>query len=320
MSDLGMAEEPSVSPYRAEPPLEAMIPPDRRRAKAIALLVVGLLAGGFLTHIGDDAIALVKELRPKTVVAAPITVASTVGRVGKLRLLGPNGAEVSFPPARPTVVNVWLQGCADCMPAFDAYRDLQGGMGVFPVVNVAYGQADLEWARRYRVDQNLVIDPDGAAIVKPLGVGSFTTMVVDTTGSVVLTDRPDRVGYAGRVLNALEQLGVRTVPPPDPAADARGLSAVQIETTVRAHPELGRACLRPRRPAARINVTVTVVVAPNGSVASAHAKGDDATVAACVERAVERWTFPRSDHETRVDLPFQLDPSDGDRSPHDPGY
>ena len=56
-----------------------------------------------------------------------------------------------MPPPQRSVVNVWLQGCSDCMPAFDAMAELQseGGLNVGgPIINVAYGEADHEWARR----------------------------------------------------------------------------------------------------------------------------------------------------------------------------
>jgi len=209
MSDLKMAEKPPVSPYRAELPLEDIIPPDRRRAKALALVALGVIAGAFVMRVGDDVVAMVKELGPRTIVgvAAPVSTASSPGHIGPVRLSGPNGVTVNLPQWHPLVVNVWLQGCQDCMPAFEAYREIGPGMGlVFDTVNVAYGQVDLAWARRYRVDSNLVVDPDGAAIVKPLGIDSFTTLIVDADGNVVHTDRPDRAGYAQRVADVLKRL------------------------------------------------------------------------------------------------------------------
>ena len=209
MPDLRMAVKPPVSPYRVDLPLDAIIPPDRRRAKALALVAVGMIAGGFLLRVGDDVVAMVKELRPSTTVwvAAPVSTASGPGHVGPVRLSGPNGVTVNFPHWHPLVVNVWLQGCQDCMPAFEAYREIAHGTGfVFATVNVAYGDVDIAWARRYGVDTNLVVDPDGAAIVKPLGIDSFTTLVIDADGNVVHTDRPDRAGYAQRVVDALKRL------------------------------------------------------------------------------------------------------------------
>jgi hypothetical protein len=107
---------------------------------------------------------------------------------------------------RRVVVHIWLQGCADCMPAFDALAALRRG-GTFelsaPVVNVAYGEAPLAWATAHGVEQRLVFDPGGSRVVGPLGISSFTTIVLDARGDVLLIDRPDRSGYAERVTQAL---------------------------------------------------------------------------------------------------------------------
>src|SRR4051812_44494006 len=47
----------------------------------------------------------------------------------------------------PAVVNVWLQGCADCMPAFKAWSEeyARGAFSGMRIENVAYGRADAEW-------------------------------------------------------------------------------------------------------------------------------------------------------------------------------
>jgi hypothetical protein len=48
------------------------------------------------------------------------------------------------------------------MPAFEAWAQMPNAFGeAVPIVNVAYGQADAEWARRYRVGEHLVVDRTG---------------------------------------------------------------------------------------------------------------------------------------------------------------
>ena len=102
--------------------------------------------------------------------------------VGPVTLRGPGG-ELALPQDHPLVVNVWLQGCADCMPRFRAAQHLalNGEDWPKPVVNVAYGRADPAWAERYGVGEQLVFDP-GSALVRPLGIGTFTTLVIDAHG------------------------------------------------------------------------------------------------------------------------------------------
>ena len=74
-----------------------------------------------------------------------------------------------------------------------------------PVINVAYGNASEEWAKSYGVDERLVYDP-GSALVQPLGIGTFTTLVMDAEGNVIHRDYPRNPGYADRVRAALETL------------------------------------------------------------------------------------------------------------------
>jgi peptidyl-prolyl cis-trans isomerase A (cyclophilin A) len=112
-------------------------------------------------------------------------------------------------PSTPVVVNVWLQGCADCAPAFDAEIALQerGGLKVdVPIVNVAFGEATAEWANAHGVGHNLVFDPGGRSIVHPLGITTFTTLVLDEQGEVRLLDSPVLPGFADRVVGATRAL------------------------------------------------------------------------------------------------------------------
>lgn len=188
-------------PYREAKPLSDLIAPDRRRLLAALIALAGMLAGAGL-------FAGFQAWRAHRAAVSPpvVTTASRPGWLASTTLTGPDGP-VTFPPTgRPAIVNVWLQGCADCMTAFEAAKAIEdrGGLGLDAlVVNVAYGKADPAWAARYGVRQNLVYDHGGATIVKPLGISSFTTLVVDAKGFVVHTDRPDRPGYATRMASAL---------------------------------------------------------------------------------------------------------------------
>ncbi len=79
-----------------------------------------------------------------------------------------------------------------------------------PVINVAYGSASTEWAAEYGVDERLVLDP-GNVLINPLGIGTFTTLVLDADGRIVHRDYPRDSGYAGRVQAALQKLNVLQV-------------------------------------------------------------------------------------------------------------
>ncbi len=127
------------------------------------------------------------------------------GRIVPTLLHGPDG-DALMPPATRAIVHVWGQGCDGCMPSFAAMRELQdeGGLGVtVPVYNVTYGYVDLPWAERYGVRTNLVVDRLGASVVAPLGIDTFTTLVLDGNGNIVHRDRPDRPGYRDRIRAAV---------------------------------------------------------------------------------------------------------------------
>lgn len=128
--------------------------------------------------------------------------------VGPMTLSGPQGASVRIPDTRPRIVNVWLQACPDCMPRFEASRELvEAGEG-WPEapINVAYGSANAQWAERYGVADELVVDA-GSNLVRPLGISTFTTLVIDAEGRVVHTDYVDRAGFSERVRLALAKAG-----------------------------------------------------------------------------------------------------------------
>ena len=195
MADRGDTPPPQ-GPYRASE-LAVTIAPDRRAQMAALLLGVGFCVG-VLFHV-----VLVARREAKAFEAAAL--ASSAAPTGEVAatLSGPGGT-VAIPGKRGAVVHVWLQGCADCMPAFEAHKRLaEAGELAFalPVVNVSYGEASPAWAKGYHLDTSLVTDR-GPALVQPLGISSFTTLVVNRRGKVVLRDRADSPGYAERVRTA----------------------------------------------------------------------------------------------------------------------
>jgi hypothetical protein len=231
-----------------------------------------------------------------------------------------------MPPPTRSVVNVWLQGCSDCMPAFNAMAQLQseGGLSVDgPIINVAYGEADPEWARRYGVANNLVFDPGGVSVVTPLGIGTFTTLVVEPDGTIVHRDRPDRPGYAARVQTAMQYGSGVTTPthqadpfsespqsPQSPPAGASVLDSQAVQGVVaRNRAAIKRTCWeradRGDTPT-HVNVTVTLTVGTDGSVTESTAHGDDPVIAKCIESQARRWSFPRPLTPTTVNIPFKF--------------
>lgn len=104
----------------------------------------------------------------------------------------------------PIVAHVWLESCADCMTAFEAHARIQDARALdgIPQANVAYGASTPEFRARYRVEAGLIEDTDGSKVVHRFGIASFTTLVIDKSGALVLRDRPDHAGYVERVREA----------------------------------------------------------------------------------------------------------------------
>lgn len=309
------------TPYRAGKALAEIIPPDRRRLKAAVLIAASMVAGITVWELGGAALELVRVERVMTN-QTPVIEPYATGHIGPARLSGPGGT-ITLPPTRRTVVNVWLQGCSDCMPAFEAMAKLEreGGLGAgLPVINVAYGEADLAWAQRYGVASTLVFDAGGEKVVKPLGISTFTTLVVDPDGTIVHRDRPDRPGYAARVRAALGVLSqpVETTTTTLPAglpAERDGqlmgpLDQAAVErVVVGQRAGVKRACWERRsgdEGQASANVTVTVAVGPNGTVDSTSSNGDDPVVTKCIEAQVRKWKFPASGTTTTINIPFKF--------------
>jgi thiol-disulfide isomerase/thioredoxin len=149
----------------------------------------------------------------------PSTAPTTAHITWPLTLPGPAGTTVTL--SGTAIVNVWLQGCADCMAAFEAMKLLEarGGFDGVRVYNVAYGSADPAWAATYGVDKNLAFD-EGSHVVQPLGIGTFTTLVVDDAGQVRSQGSPVAPDFQARVLSVWRELQPRA-PTPTVAAQIR---------------------------------------------------------------------------------------------------
>ena len=304
------------APYREGKPLTEIIAPDHRRLKISVLVASSMIAGVVLWVAGGRALDAV---RSSSAAPAPSTPGYIAGRIGSAVLHGPD-QDVVMPPATLSIIHVWLQGCQDCMPAFEAMRRLEddGGLGVdVPIYNVAYGEADPTWATRYGVRANLAYDAAGTNVVRPLGIGTFTTLVVDRGGAILLRDRPDRPGYRARVRAAVHAEDPRDSPQPSPdrSDDAEFLDGAAVERVVAAHRSgLTLACWgnRPaaeRSTAAQADVTVLATVGSEGMVVSTSASGSDAAVARCVERQIKTWRFPdvaKGERTVTVSIPFRF--------------
>ncbi len=203
----------SAGPYRKEDLPAIRIEPDRRVFYLVMTFLLGVLLG-----IGGDSFArrLSANIEKAAATSSPH---ATGGLEGQKVVLPPQPAGTTVPDG-PIVVHVWLQGCADCMTAFEAMRSIssQGGLGV-PQVNVAYGSADAAWAKSYGVDERLVVDP-GNSVVTPLGISSFTTLVLDADHVVRLVERPDRPGYLFRIQGAYRALASTPIQPGNRPANA----------------------------------------------------------------------------------------------------
>ena len=107
------------TPYRDGKALADIIPPDRRRERAIALVGTSMVVGVALWLLGGWAYAALMGSADGSIQVAVQTPGYVAGLMPRATLRGPGGVFV-MPPPRRSVVNVWLQGCSDCMPAFDA--------------------------------------------------------------------------------------------------------------------------------------------------------------------------------------------------------
>lgn len=171
---------------------------------ALALVAAATLYGAWEQRRYEELVQQV-EVTPAPAPAPPTSPAPR-----GLRAI--DGKAVAFvPTGRVQLVNVWLEGCADCMPSFEAWKrhvaEERIPSGV-PISNVAYVRASEDYARRYRVDEGLVID-DGSNVVRPLGISRFTTLVVAADGTICHRDDPAVEGYVERLRAAIERCAPR---------------------------------------------------------------------------------------------------------------
>ena len=161
------------------------------RGGTLMALVAASVAMGALLHAGWPAF-VAWWFAPPATAPRPVPQTGSDGRVLTASVLtGPNATFI-LPPTQTTLVNVWLENCSDCMPAFNAWAKFaESDLGAVPqapspglhlrssvpVVNVAYGQATTAFAINYHVDSSLVFDT-GAAVVQQLGINRILS---DTT-------------------------------------------------------------------------------------------------------------------------------------------
>jgi hypothetical protein len=184
-----------------------VVPAAEQRGLPKAALVgaVVVVAFGAFLFFGESAPAPVDAVPVPVVAVAPVPVepvpvppVEPIAPVVVEPVIQPMPAP-STPP-RPTlqgpaIVNVWLEGCSDCIPTFNAWLKLKNQGGVpadAKIINIAYGserETTRAFAARYHVDDNLGFDVDGSLIVQPTGIGTFTTFVIDNHGAITWRGR-----------------------------------------------------------------------------------------------------------------------------------
>lgn len=283
---------------------------DFRGKSLLALIAASVLMGVVLSAGG---LWLLRAWERRSFADAQLEFATqsprpTTGeRLGTVTLRGPD-AIVTLPPGEPSIVNVWLEGCRDCMPAFEAWRDLRDALPRdSPIINIAYGKADTAWARQWRTDDRLVFD-SGSHVVRPLGIDSFTTLVVNADGNIVFRDRPDGPGFAQRMRGALNALrGLGTEP-----------SDEQLRAPLLAAREQLRACLLrfgDAPPPSAVECTLSIRVQPDGTPSALSIEGALAPEAhACLQEFLGLMRWPKFSGEPReIHVPLALR-----GAPHEP--
>lgn len=231
----------------------------------------------------------------------------------------PGPGDITVTLSGIAIVHVWLQGCPDCMPAFEAIKRLapEHGFSV-PTFNVAYGSADPSWAKSYGVATNLAFD-DGSHLVRPLGIGTFTTFVIDERGAAVRVGSPAEEGYSSRLRDAVLEAtrashGVTGDPTRTAATFAylRGRSG-ELRRCVdwwRARTATVVLSLRVDSDGALVDVhAAPSTTVPNGGPS---APSPSVRTAACIEREVRRWHLGTLAPEP-VELRVQIALGDDDR-------
>ncbi len=127
----------------------------------------------------------------------------------------------------PAIVNVWVDHCTGCIPAFEGWKQLYDGDQIprVPIYNVADGlrrSETLLFAKRFRVNDRLSFDATGERYASPNGITTFRTLVVDDRGDIVAQLNPGVPGFLDSLLSAMAKV----------QSDATGslVASVQIGT------------------------------------------------------------------------------------------
>lgn len=203
MAKSGPEVHQANAPYRAAELRPPKAPFPWRRVRTVAMMAA---VGGILgTAVWLMTLTRCGPVRER--MCGVPGVRSTVANAPQRVLVGPDGAD-PMPLRGPVVVNVWLQGCEDCRPAFDAARRLeaQGVWARWNLRNVSFGAADPAWAQQNGVGRELRQDSAGSLFVRPFGISTFTTLVLDHEGREVWRGRPDQAGFVEGVDRALAGL------------------------------------------------------------------------------------------------------------------
>ncbi|NUO51649.1 MAG: hypothetical protein HOV80_22565 [Polyangiaceae bacterium] len=178
--------------------VRARMSPRVRQLALIGLLLAGI--GLVVIGIIDPGAPAVADVQPP---AQPGT-----AKLAPHLFEGPDGPE-TLPLDGAFIANVWLQGCQDCMPSFEAWKRLYEAGEIpksLPIVNIAYGEVDPAWAERYALHDTLLVDSDGSKLVKPQAITTFTTLVVAADRKIVWRGLPRDPGYLDQLKSALAAL------------------------------------------------------------------------------------------------------------------
>lgn len=192
-------------------PTAAVAGPSLRTLSSKGLKLV--IAASVLVGIGTYAVA-VNVILPRLKQAEARRAESQKPPIDRdgfhhpITLPGEHGTVTLPLPGQVFVMNVWLQNCPDCMPAFRAFRDMKSKkpLSDIPHVNISYGsELNMKFAKEYGLDEKIAADI-GRHIVNPLGIHSFTSFLIDQQGRIRWKARPDQPDYRARLQGALELL------------------------------------------------------------------------------------------------------------------
>jgi hypothetical protein len=120
---------------------------------------------------------------------------------------------------------------------------------------------------------------------------------------------PAHLASAPNVTSTAHVTSARVAAPPPPEDDApNGLATDQVVAVIQQHmTEIRRACVDDLKTETYLQLKLRI--APDGSVSSASATGDDAAADRCLEDQAAAWRFPSAAGRTTLVLPFQFAPA-----------